>query len=124
MSFLQVEVDGFVNPFLENAGNFFHGINHGGELDVQPGCKGASYFYNIPCLGLDNKVLEFSEILLKAIVLLGHYLSEDIEFISGSLHMVVWIEHGGEVGHLYLWVGHFAIPSFSKVTSLTLAHFC
>ena len=34
MSFLLVEVDGFFHPSLESGGNFFHGVDHGGELDV------------------------------------------------------------------------------------------
>ena len=35
-SFLSMEVDGFAHPGFERVWNFLHGVNHGGELGVQP----------------------------------------------------------------------------------------
>ena len=32
--FLLVEVDGLFHPSFESGGNFFHGVDHGGKLDI------------------------------------------------------------------------------------------
>ena len=34
VSFLLMEVDGFAHPGFEQVWNFFHGVDHGGELGV------------------------------------------------------------------------------------------
>lgn len=60
---------------------------------VQPSCKGSSDFCSVSYLGLGNKVLELSDVLLEAIILLGCYPPEGVELIPSSLCTVIWIEH-------------------------------
>ena len=67
-SFLSVEVDGFAHPGFECVGDFFHRVDHGGELGVQSVGKQSPYFRCVACLGLFGQVLKFREICLEAVI--------------------------------------------------------
>ena len=69
-----MEVNGLVHPFLKGVGDFFHGIDHSGDLNVQFLSKEFLDFRSVSHLGLHNQVLKFEEVCLKAIILPGCYL--------------------------------------------------
>ena len=51
-SFLSMEVDGFVHPGFKIVRDFFHGVDYGGNLDIQSFSEESLYFGSISCLGL------------------------------------------------------------------------
>ena len=91
-----MEVNGFVHPGLEGGGNFLHRVDHGGYLDVQSFSKESSHFRGISRLGLCDQILEFGEVHLETIVLSSSYLFQVVKVISGSLCLVVRVEHVSE----------------------------
>ena len=75
---------------------FFHGVDHGSYLDVQPFSEESLYCGSVTCLGLSHQALEFGEVCLKTIILSSGDLFQGFEFIPGHLICVIWIEHVGE----------------------------
>ena len=131
MSFLFVEVNGLFHPGFENGGNFFHGVDHGSDLDVQSFSEKYLYCLSVTCLGLSHQVLEFGEVCLEAIILLSSNLFQGLEFISGCLICMIWVEH---VSECFLYVVEVFVccfdigmsenvqPGVCKVFPLSFAH--
>ena len=53
-SFLLMEVDGFAHPGFKSVRDFFHGVDHGGNLDVQSFGEESLHFRSVSSLGLHN----------------------------------------------------------------------
>ena len=64
-----MEVNGFVHPSFECVRDFFHGVDHGGDLDIQSIGKQSLYLRDVTCLGLVNQVLEFGKVCLETVIL-------------------------------------------------------
>ena len=54
--FLFVEVNGFAHPSFESVWDLLHGIDHGGNLDVQSFSKESSYFHVFPAWDCTTKL--------------------------------------------------------------------
>ena len=132
MSLLFMEVNGFVHPFFWNIWDFLHGVDYGGNLNVQSFGKQSLDFRGVSCLGLCDKVLECRKVCLEFIVLPGPHLFEVVKFVPSHFSPMAWIEHRGKglcyfvegfVCGFYIYISQYVKPSFRKVPSSFLAHF-
>ena len=78
-SLLFMKINGLVHPFLQGVGDFFHGIDYGGDLDVQSFGKQSSDFRSVFYLKLHNKVLKWREVCLESIIFPGYHLFEVVK---------------------------------------------